>query len=415
MFNYITLRYFKCFEKLDLPLASLTLLSGTNASGKSSVLQALVLLHQTMREHEWSTRLMLNGKSVKLGTVMDVVNESKGGKSFEIGLTYKNLSYLWTFTGERNDLSMDVEKINIKNNESGTNNLIDYPKLEKDNKSSINPNYLQKLLPTYYSLAYNNFHVPNLPKERKDNGVVDIHKPLTTGFSYITAERIGPRETYQLEDKQIAYSVGSQGEYAMSLFYLKRDDAILSELTLETESRNTLFHQVTARMQQFFPNCLLAVEKVQNANAVTLRLKTSSGTEFHRPANVGFGLTQVLPIVIAALSAQKEDILLIENPEVHLHPAGQALMGQFLAEVASSGVQVILETHSDHILNGVRRLVKSGKILPEDVALHFFRASSADAAQVVSPQINDHGDLDDWPEGFFDQFDKDMNHFAGWD
>ena len=75
MLNSLSLKYFKCFESLHLPLAPLTMLSGTNASGKSSVLQALGLLHQTMREHEWSTRLMLNGKSIKLGTVLDVVNE----------------------------------------------------------------------------------------------------------------------------------------------------------------------------------------------------------------------------------------------------------------------------------------------------------------------------------------------------
>ncbi len=400
MLNSLSLIYFKCFESLHLPLAPLTMLSGTNASGKSSVLQALVLLHQTMREHEWSTRLMLNGKSIKLGTVLDVVNESQGGKSFEIGLENNEHFFSWKFTGERNELSMAVEKIYLNDKEIFNYNT---------------PNYLQKLLPSYFTIADHDFHVPFSSGGRKDNGVTDIHQPLTTGFTYITAERIGPREVYVLEDRQIAYAVGAMGEYAMSLFYSRRDEPILDELMLETESRNTLFHQVTARMQQFFPNCLLAVEKVQNANAVTLRLKTSNETEFHRPINVGFGLTQVLPIVIAALSAQKEDILLIENPEVHLHPAGQALMGQFLAEVASAGVQVILETHSDHILNGIRRFVKSGKISPEQVALHFFRARSADTAQVVSPQINANGDLDCSPDGFFDQFDKDMNHFAGWD
>ncbi|CAD6882450.1 hypothetical protein [Methylomonas albis] len=359
MLNRIYLKFFKCFEELPLPLAPLTLLSGTNASGKSSVLQALVLLHQTMREHEWSTRLMLNGKSIKLGTVLDVVNESQGGKSFEIGLTYKDISYSWVFTGERNELSMDVEIICITNNTTGTKNLIDYPKLKKDHPDN-HSDYLQKLLPTYFTLASHDFNMPFSSGERKDGFVTDIHQPLTTGFTYITAERIGPREIYALEDKQIAYAVGPMGEYAMSLFYSKRDEPILDGLILKSESRNTLFHQVTARMQHFFPNCLLAVEKVQNVNAVTLRLKTSNETEFHRPINVGFGLTQVLPIVIAGLSAQKEDILLIENPEVHLHPAGQALMGMFLAEIASAGVQVILETHSDHVLNGIRRLVKMG-------------------------------------------------------
>ena len=80
--------------------------------------------------------------------------------------------------------------------------------------------------------------------------------------------------------------------------------------------------------------------------------------EFLRAVHTGDGLVQVLPIVVAALSAAEDSLLLIENPEANLHPAGQAHMGEFLAEVAAAGVQVILETHSDHVLNGIRRAVK---------------------------------------------------------
>ena len=108
------------------------------------------------------------------------------------------------------------------------------------------------------------------------------------------------------------------------------------------------------------------------------------------------------------------NLILIENPEVHLHPAGQALMGQFLAEVSAAGVQIVLETHSDHILNGIRRSVKSKKVQHEGVAIYFFRSYSDERGQVQSPQIDADGNLDDWPEDFFDQFDKDMDFFAGW-
>ena len=397
MLNCLTLKYFKCFEELHLPLAPLTLLSGTNASGKSSVLQALVLLHQTMQEHEWSTRLMLNGKSIKLGTVSDVINEQIGGRSFEIAITKEAEKIAWTFIGDgdRNNQSLAVKHIKI----SGTEPLELNSEIENTDSLPNVQNSLHHLLPVQTTY-------------RSDIEELIHHlKSLT----YITAERIGPREIYPFEDKQVALVVGARGEHAVSIFHLGRDEPILNELLSDGEERNTLFHQVTAWMQLFFPEFGLAVEKVTSVNAVTLRLKTSKGGNFHLPTNVGFGLTQVLPIVIAALSAQKEDILLIENPEVHLHPSGQALIGQFLAKVASAGVQVIIETHSDHVLNGIRRFVKSGGISPEQVALHFFRARSIDDAQVVSPQINTSGDLDCWPDGFFDQFDKDMNHFAGWD
>ncbi len=106
MLTRIDLQYFKCFELLKLPLAPLTLLSGSNASGKSSILQALVLLHQTMREHEWSTRLMLNGAAIRLGTVSDVVDKVHGRRTFEIALEDGELRCQWVFSGERSEMSM---------------------------------------------------------------------------------------------------------------------------------------------------------------------------------------------------------------------------------------------------------------------------------------------------------------------
>lgn len=375
MLTRLDLQYFKCFELLRLPLGHLTLLSGANASGKSSVLQALVLLHQTMREHEWSARLMLNGEAIKLGTVSDVVDKIHGRRDLEIGVIDGKQTYSWTFTGERSELSMAVGRVTV------------------DQVAIEQPESLRHLLSpeTVASLA-----------NRLKN------------LTYITAERIGPREVYALEDRQIASVVGPVGEHAVSVLHWGRDESVLDGLVIQ-DVINKRLHQVEARMRMFFPGCGLEVQQVPKVNAVTLGLRTSDATDFHRPIHVGFGLTQVLPIVIAALSAAEEDILLIENPEVHLHPAGQALMGLFLAEVASAGVQVIVETHSDHVLNGIRRFVKSGRIHPEQVALHFFRPRSADMAQVVSPQMDASGNVDIWPDGFFDQFDKDMNHFAGWD
>jgi predicted ATPase len=168
-------------------------------------------------------------------------------------------------------------------------------------------------------------------------------------------------------------------------------------------------------MGTLFPGCGLAVQQVPNTNAVTLGLRTSDEMDFVRPVHAGFGLTQILPIVVAALSATSGDILLIENPEVHLHPAGQASIGQFLADVAAAGVQVIVETHSDHVLNGIRRAVKLEKIRPEQVGIHFFQQRLNGGEQVHSLILHSSGALDAWPSGFFDQFDKDMNFFAGWE
>jgi predicted ATPase len=381
MITRIDLALFKCFELLKLPLTELTLLSGANASGKSSLLQAMVLLHQTIREHEWSTRLMLNGNTLRLGTVLDVVDKIHGRHVFTIAIEADGHEYRWTFSGDRSEMSMEVVDVEI------------------DGKKMDSFPRLKCLLP-----------------ETCNSEAADMAERLRT-MTYITAERIGPREFYPLEDRQIALVVGPAGEHAVSILHSRREDRVQPGLEIK-DTPPTLLRQVEAWMQIFFPGCGLVVEQIPRMNAVTLGLRTSPDTDFHRPVHVGFGVTQVLPIVVAALSAGPGNLLLVENPEVHLHPAGQALMGNFLAQVAGAGVQVMLETHSDHILNGIRRAVRAGQLSPSQVSLHFFRSRSEDdpeAAQVVSPQLDAAGNVDVWPDGFFDQFDKDMNHFAGWE
>ena len=106
------LSFFKCFEVLQLPLAPLTLLTGLNASGKSSVLQSLVLLHQTMREHEWST-IALNGTAIRLGTMPDVVDEVYGRNGFGIDVADDINFCSWKFEGDRGDMSMEVRSVSV--------------------------------------------------------------------------------------------------------------------------------------------------------------------------------------------------------------------------------------------------------------------------------------------------------------
>jgi predicted ATPase len=119
------------------------------------------------------------------------------------------------------------------------------------------------------------------------------------------------------------------------------------------------------------------------------------------------------------LLAKPGQVLIIDSPEAHLHPLGQSRIGRFLAQMAATGVQIILETHSDHVLNGIRLAVRDSLIKPDQVMIHFFnRASeiqSVDFPRVVSPAIDTQGNLSEWPDGFFDQSDKDLARLAGWE
>ena len=383
MLQQIDLQFFKCFALLKLPVGPLTLLSGANASGKSSLMQALVLLHQTIRDHEWSTRLMLNGSSIRLGTASAVVDDVFGRHTWAIALLDGDTAYEWDFAGDRDEMSMAVDRVRA------------------NGCSEEHPDALRDLLPVAFD-------------DRR--GTASLANRLRR-LTYLTAERLGPREHYALEDPQLTPVVGPTGEHAASVLYSGADLPVLDSLAIP-DLPPTRLRQVGARMEQFFPGCALSMEKVPRTSAVALGFRTSTATDFHAPIHTGFGLTQVFPVVVAALSIGREDLLLIENPEVHLHPAGQARMGEFLAEVAAAGVQVMLETHSDHVLNGVRRAVRRGALAPGDVALHFFRprhdAERDGVAQVQSPHVDGEGNVDDWPDGFFDQFDKDMSYFAGW-
>ena len=116
------------------------------------------------------------------------------------------------------------------------------------------------------------------------------------------------------------------------------------------------------------------------------------------------------------LTAQPGDCLIIENPEAHIHPRGQAELGRLLALCAQSGVQLFVETHSDHIINGVRVAVKKKQIDRHNVAISFFNRVSTDSSAPIYEQysvcdtinIDDNGELSSYPEGFLDEWNKQL-------
>jgi predicted ATPase len=393
----LRLDLFKCFRALRLRLAPFTLLTGANASGKSTVIQALTLLHQSAIDTNWSGELLFDGSILSLGTLGDVVDKVNGRRSFSIGLSGTDFHCDWSFeSGDSSDedaRSADRESIAVP---------LANVSLRADGKElSAEFGVKGSLLPPHPSTAR-----AALAK-------------LIERITYVSAERMGPRETYPLFDASRHDTVGPRGERAPGKLYWYENDSVLEPMRFAGESAPTLYKQTQAWLSDFFPGASFDVQRVLRANLVTMGIRTSNDTDYHRPQHVGFGLTHVLPILVACLNAREEDLILIENPEVHLHPLGQMKMGMFLARVAASGVQMIVETHSDHVLNGLRRAVKTKILLPDRAALYFFQprslAEQRGEAQVISPRLDREGNIDHWPEGFFDQFDKDMGYFAGLD
>ena len=152
-------------------------------------------------------------------------------------------------------------------------------------------------------------------------------------------------------------------------------------------------------------------ERAAGTTVTELRFRTP-GSTWVRSTNMGFGVTYALPIILAGLIAQNDGLLLVENPEAHLHPAGQSRMGVFLAWLAGRGVQIIIETHSDHVINGIRRAIAEYRYLgPESTILHWFGSEDADRGDPIfrTLSITETGSLSEWPKGFFDQYQIDVS------
>jgi predicted ATPase len=298
-----------------------------------------------------------------------VINHTSGGRELRIGVKTDTQEVRWTFgASDRRAFALETRSVAVDG-------------------ATVNAAPILRWLLPVESAAHS-----------------DVAHILSRA-TWITAERSGPREILPLFDVQEHTRVGVRGEMAAGLLYWHESEAVPDSLCVAGEIK-TLFHQLRAYLRHFFPGSDLKINPIDGANAIALQFKSENKAEFQRPQNVGFGISQVFPVLVALLAAKAGDLLLVENPEVHLHPKAQQDFGYLIAKVAGAGVQCVVETHSDHVLNGMRLATKSGVIMPEKIAVHFFmRAREDGALKHSSPTINADGRFTEWPEGFFDQYD----------
>ncbi|MEX5219864.1 MAG: DUF3696 domain-containing protein [Nitrospira sp.] len=364
MINVLGMHNFKCFEAQTLKLGPLTLLSGLNGMGKSTVLQSLLLLRQSHEQHLLpDTGLALNGELVNIGTAADALFEgaSEDKIGFDVGLSDGTVGR-WRF---KYDKEADV--------------------IEVDTVEAPDGIFSSSLFGDY--------------------------------FQYLNAERLGPRTSFPISDYQVRHhrQLGTKGEYTahfLSLF--GRNEISVPGLAHEESESLQLRDQVEAWIGEMSPGVRVHFVSHEGMDLVNLQYSFLQGDQIsnqYRSTNVGFGITYVLPTVVAILSSKPGTLLLLENPEAHLHPKGQAKLGELMARAAAGEVQIIVETHSDHVLNGIRIAVKREIIQPSSVNLHFF-TQSLDAGKiqktVISPDIRKDGRLAEWPGGFFDEWDKSL-------
>lgn len=359
---------FKCFADRSFKLKDITILTGSNGTGKSSFIQALLLIRAAIEKNcndsnsndyvnkIWkNSSIPLNGPYLlNLGSIYDIFNESENANNkIQIELGHEVFCIDFPKENEPNDRC----NVSLKS------------ELKEDNDSFL--------------------------RNQK--------------FYYLHTERLGPRlgvDSIYTEFPHCYY----RGENTAELIskYGVSHKIFGPRLHPNIKSQN-LQQQLDEWLSFICPgtNGVAIIQQDFNRYQITMR---SSASKINVLApNIGFGISYSLPIIVNGLIAEEGSVFIVENPEAHLHPKGQSNMGFFLGMVAASGVRLIVETHSEHIVNGIRKSsLYNNPLKPENVGIYFFENITNNDEETKQILISENGDLESFPKDFFDQVGQDM-------
>lgn len=338
---------FKCFRDNTFDLNNLTILTGANAAGKSSLIQSLLILDSAVSQ--------------------GVLNKG---------------SALISLRDEDRALELEsAESIIRFDANSSAKIILDRDRFLCDVASLDSPRLLQVI------------------KEEGEN------EGWPLNLLYLSAERNGPR--FQVE-RVTSRTCGCHGEYTASVI-----DSFVSSFFKVEEGRlapnsnsNNFQIQLDAWVDFLFPGLSI---KVVPSGIDMFQIRIRNNIVSSLATNIGFGVSYVLPIIVDCLVADKGSWIIIENPEAHLHAKAQSNMGFFLSAMAASGLRIIVETHSEHIVNGIRKSIAGNlcSIKAEDVSLYFLSIQQGEVNNELI-EIDRFGNLSSAPVDFFDQQRQDM-------
>lgn len=376
MLTKLIISNFKSHLQSEIEMRNLTVLTGVNGCGKTSVIQAFLLLRQTKMKGRLNDGLDLNTPLCKIGIGNDALCQYASEGKIEFCLHTKS-SEILSFR-----FDADVK--------------------------ALKDSFLKKL---EYSKEVNTENIERLSL-------------FNNNFQYISADRWGgvstfPKETYAAETQRQLSLEGGRGELVAQFLYKFGGDTVTVIPQTSPEEDMSLMAQVIKWERVVSPNVTLNVEQEKDGNSFSITYGYSTSGEDKplnnlRAENIGYGISYTLPVIVALLSANPGSLIIIENPEAHLHPAGQSELAKLITLVASKGVQVIIETHSDHIITGVQLACKAYEkdhnagISRDKVALYYFSNDSNNRLHIDSINIEETGALEHQPKGFFDQAENDM-------
>jgi predicted ATPase len=337
MLTGIRIQGYKCIDHCDLPLAPLTVLAGPNSSGKSTLLQAILLLFSGLKHQ--------NGPA--LNEVVKPFSQFE-----EVYCRYSNaqeIKIMVEAEAWRCKAVMDREGLKAQ-------------VLKKEGKR----------------LAY------------EEN------------FFYLCAGRSGPEEISAF-DKTLR--IGQHGQFAIGLLELLKDKPVHPSLICPQAHANTLKAQLA-----WWLSFIIGLETEARTEKISATaVKTSfeeQGIGSVSPFNTGAGSSFLLKLLVMCLTAKPGDLLLIENPEIHLHPGAQSRLGSLLAFLAANGVQAIVETHCEHLANRLRYEIYTRKLDAKDAVIHYKPGFQEPFETLLINQRGHFCDQDGnekpFPAGFFD-------------
>lgn len=376
MIQKYSIHNYKIHRDTTLQLAPLTIFTGVNSAGKSSVFQTMLMLRESLLKRHSSDILDLSGRSFDVDSkAFELINWGIEDPScFTLGLTVDN-GVFYEF-------------------------IYSYPA-----PSAINPDMLRS---------------KDGAKVYAEEELKEVSSLFTDQFQYISAFRSGPVSIYHssteaLEKHQVSGDMG-RGEYAVMLYSrLQTTDIQISALKHPDENSLLVQDQVQAWMNEVTAGVKIDVKESANEFRLNLGYATQHGKNRYASAlNSGYGVGYVFSIIVALLTARAGSFIIIENPEAHIHPAAQAAIMRLIANATANGVQIILETHSDHIINAALVAMKKNIINRNALNVYYFtRNEETFVSEPVLLHVGKDCRIKKAPKGFFDQMTSDLEVLFG--
>ena len=405
-------------EECEIDIRPLTILAGTNSSGKSSIMQPLLMLKQTLEAPYDPGPLLIDGPNVQFteaAQFLSALPDENGTDRFQIQIETDNSDLVrTTFRKGPSELEI-VEMMSERKFGSPLSPLrfTLYPEMSSaELKLMVDKNLDVKLSAELLKQLTSMIEQHFIPKdanvvkrsrcflyvESSQNNyiprgfTVNLILNMLTGI-HLPGLRGNPERTYKFTSTGPLYP-GTFENYVASILYEWQ------------EKKDERLKTVTDALHILGLTGTVSTKKISDVGIELQvgRLPHDSTGEMDMVniADVGFGVSQVLPIVVALTAAEQGRLVHLEQPELHLHPRAQVALAQVLADAAKRGVRVVAETHSSLLLLGVQTLVAEGDLSPELVKLHWFSRREDGVTEVNSADLDETGAYGEWPEDFAD-------------